>query len=118
MEVRGRQPGGADEAQQRYREAQLELARANREHVRRAREVLQSLSTRRLERRRLESRAAAEEIREPQDQIELSTAARAAASRPDEGRDARVRELAGAHAEGRLNTPDRVERAAQRLLGG
>ena len=167
MEVRGRQPGGADEAQQRFREAQAELSSANRARVLRARQVLQTLSARRLESQRHASREAAEALRSKgedairgqgkaksdgaaverskhataaeeaqskerseenraqitapthkQDRLELSEAARSVAGIDDPARAERVRELAFAHQEGRFNTPERIDAAAERLLGG
>jgi hypothetical protein len=63
MEVRGRQPGGADEAQHRFKRIQAELSSANRAKVRRARQVLQTLSAERMARQRSANRKAADSIR-------------------------------------------------------
>ncbi len=165
MEVRGQQPGGADDARQRFREVSARLSHANRARLRRAREVLQTLSEQRLTHRRAVNQRAAEQNRsqgeeavqgkskaaseqhsvertqrapEPealqasqraeqvradiaarvkkQDRLELSEAARAASSGPDEARIAKVKELKALHQAGNLNTPERIETAAERLL--
>jgi hypothetical protein len=166
MEVRGQQPGGADEARQRFKETRALVARSNRARVRRAREVLQTLSERRLEHRRAVGESIAETNQSPekgavqgkgpaaseqgpvertersagaketpvsgrteevrseatprtqkQDRLELSKAARAVSSSPDEARLAKVEQLRTAFLQGRLNTPERIETAAQRMLG-
>jgi hypothetical protein len=57
------------------------------------------------------------------DRIELSEQARTLAARDTEARTVeaerreRIEELRAAHRDGKLNTPERVERAAERLLG-
>ncbi len=164
MEVRGQQPGGADDARQRFKQAQSELSSANRARVRRARQVLQNLAAQRMHRQRVESRQAAESAREKgegairnqatprvdsdqierlnkdvradsaefanrtekirhgaaaakQDRVELSKSARILSNRADASREAHLQELKKAHQNGTLNTPERISKAAQRLLG-
>ena len=63
MEVRGRQPGGADDARQRFKHAQSALSSSNRARVRRAREVLQTLAAQRFQQQRSENRRAADSAR-------------------------------------------------------
>ena len=52
------------------------------------------------------------------DEIRLTEAARAASQPSTADREAHVRELTEAHRMERLHTPERIERAAQRLLEG
>lgn len=143
MEVRGQQPGGADDALTRFRKVQAELAEQNRARVQRAREVLEGLSARRheeakeraraeqtesaeegveaLERATKEGRARVERATESgADRIEISSEALAAhrTDGQDDERAARVEALRAAFEAGSLATPERVEQAAVRLLGG
>jgi len=146
MEVRGQQPGGADDARARFRRMQAEVAQENRARVQRARELLQGLSARRHEDRKEERRVdqaelaresaeavaqaardqrahverSAADTTERVDRIEISSEGLAAhrTDPSDEARAARVEELKTAFDAGRLDTPERVERAATRMLGG
>jgi hypothetical protein len=52
------------------------------------------------------------------DEIRLTAAARTASQPSTAEREAHVRELAEAHRLEQLHTPERIERAAQRLLEG
>jgi hypothetical protein len=90
------------------------LIDANRSLVRSAREDLSAAAKDRL----AEMRAAQAETAARRDELRLSAAAEAASQSQPAEREARVRELAEAHRTERLNTPERIERAAQRLLGG
>ena len=156
MEVRGQQPGGADEARARFRKVQAELAQANRERVQRARENLENLPLRRHQAAQEQARAnqakeadqRAQEGTQPgiaqgsqperrssdeiltgqtdagqgaadgRDRIELSGQVLGVDPASDPERSARVEALRNAYLEGTLGTPERVERAAVRLLGG
>jgi hypothetical protein len=113
MEVRGQQPSGPQSPRQRFEEVQAELARANRERVRRAREALYSMTERRLEEAR-EARRESHRL----DSIDLSAAARVVLESVRGDHDERVTELKRLHDAGQLNTPDRVQGAAVRILGG
>ena len=121
MEVHGRQP--AD----RYRESREQLARANRERVREAREFLADMAAERGEelrraretelaetQRRADARRT-EEARERQDVLELSVASRLEGT--DEERAQRVQELKSQYQAGTLDSPERIEKAAEGLLG-
>jgi hypothetical protein len=99
-----------DQPKKAYEQQQRALIDANRALVRAAREDLSAVARERLTRAR-ESRAR-------RDEIELSAAAQAASEPSLAEREARVRELAEAHRMERLHTPERIERAAQRLLEG
>jgi len=94
---------GPDRSQRSFEERQRALIDANRALVRAARADLAAVAQARTERR---------------DQVELSEAALAAHEPSTSEREARVRELAEAHRMERLHTPERLERAAQRLLEG
>ncbi|MFT5290824.1 MAG: hypothetical protein ACI8QS_002245 [Planctomycetota bacterium] len=146
MEVRGQQPGGADEARARFHEVQAEAAKKSHERIEEAREALRDLSLQRhkasQERLRAEKTkqakrtVAAEESAEiggrqkagsiaeasssRGDKIEISSEALAAqqGTGRDEERAARVAELQAAYRDGTLSTPERVEQAATRMLGG
>lgn len=103
MDIRSNQPG-PERARRAYEEQQRALVNANRAIVRAAREG------------RL---GHAEELRaELKDALELSAAAQAAQEPSPAEREARVRELTEAHRLGQLHTPERLEQAAHRLLGG
>ena len=146
MEVRGQQPGGADEARARFRRVQSEISRENRARVQRARELLEGLSARRHEEAKAEAQLeqaaqaergeaalaestraersrverAASQSAEAVDRIEISSEALAAhrTDGHDDERAARVEALREAYTSGTLNDADRVERAATRMLGG
>jgi hypothetical protein len=118
MDIQGTH-SGPDRARQSYEERQRALIDANRALVRAAR---QSLARHRLadaEHVRSRRDAAAEATSEPsRDEIRLTQAAEAASEPSTAEREARVRELAEAHRLSQLHTPERIERAAQRLLEG
>jgi len=133
MEVHGRQPG-RELPHDKYLERQEELRKANSERIRAAREMLVDHSRRQQEKTRelRETRQAdqaeaaeqaqakrAEELRAERraDVLEVSHAAREVTAE-DEDRAQRVQELRGAYERGDLNTPERVEQAAQRMLEG
>jgi len=126
MEIQGRQAGEPRPTHQVYEEEQRALIDANRARVRAAREDLGVIAQERLARLRAARQQGLQTSRETQaserrDAIELSAAARAAHESQNSGpaqREARVRELAEAHRMERLHTPERIERAAERLLEG
>lgn len=97
MEVQGKNGEASRErvlqAQRDYLAAQLSRARAVRDEARQRADVT--------------DRA---------DRVELSAAAELRPADPE--RDRRVAELRTAHEAGSLNTPERIERAATRLLEG
>jgi hypothetical protein len=111
MEVRGHQPSGssgAESAHQRFERARVELAEANRERIRRARDERVSFAREAVAENRATSPT--------RDRLDLSAAAERA-SEPDPARSERVAELARLAHTGELHTPERTERAAERLLG-
>jgi len=113
---------GTEQSKQAFEQKQRALIDQNRALVRAARERLSSVTPR--ERDSIEISAQADESREldesraHRDEIALSAAARAESEPSTAEREARVRELAEAHRMERLHTPERLERAAQRLLEG
>jgi uncharacterized membrane protein len=110
---------GPERSHQSYEQRQRELINANRALVRQARENLSAVAQERLAESREARRQSAEALASPRrDALELSAAARAASEPSSAEREARVRELAQAHRMERLHTPERIERAAQRLLEG
>lgn len=114
---------GTERAQQSFEQKQRALIDQNRALLRAAREDLASIARRRVDRVEIEQHASDEtrevEARHAQrDEIVLSAAARAASEPSTAEREARIRELAQAHRMERLHTPERLERAAQRLLEG
>jgi hypothetical protein len=109
MDIQGNH-SGPDGPMSAYEQRQRALIDANRALVRAAREDLSAVARERASRAR--------ENRTRQDEIELSAAARAVSEPSPAEREARVRELAEAHRMERLHTPERIERAAQRLLEG
>lgn len=132
MEVHGRQPGELPRDQ--YIERQAELQRANQERVRKAREIIVDLARQRQERLRTarelqlsqhaddadqarQSRSSEARADRGRDAIELSDAARDP-SQADAERAQRLKALREASLSGTLNTPERIDQAAQRLLGG
>lgn len=138
MEVRGQISDTGKPARQRFDELRAAIARRDALRVRQARENLGELSEQRLEVQRAAREAArnaltverthesADEPRaERKDRIEISDQARDAAElaarasdTSDSERARRVAQLRDEHAAGRLATPERIERAATRLLGG
>ena len=121
MEINASQ-SGPERARRAYEQQQRALLDANRARVRAAREDLSTAARERLETlqdARAEREARNAEVRSARrDELELSAAARAASEPSSAEREARVRELAEAHRANRLNTPERLEQAAQRLLEG
>ena len=112
-----------DRAQQSFEQKQRALIDQNRALLRAARENLASIARRPVDRVELEQDTsdearAVEERSAHRDEIVLSAAARAASEPSTAEREARIRELAEAHRMERLHTPERLERAAQRLLEG
>jgi hypothetical protein len=118
MDIRN---SGPDRAQQSFEQKQRALIDQNRAFLRAARENLAAIARRQLEEVEQRSSGEAREVEERKahrDEIVLSAAARAALEPSTAEREARVRELAEAHRMERLHTPERLERAAQRLLEG
>lgn len=126
-------PGARDMARQSYEETRREVARDSRDRVRGAREELYRLSQVRAERlqaaRRSIEEARVEETRETatqrsSDRVEISERGRAIAREgheadsTEEARAERVAALRGEHRRGSVATPERIERAASRILGG
>ena len=112
---------GPDHSRRAYEQRQEQID-ANRALVRSAREDLSAVARRRLANLR---EASSERLKEAegsksarQDAVELSSAARSLSEASPAEREARIRELAEAHRMERLHTPERIERAAQRLLEG
>ena len=116
MEVHGRQPTEPESSRQRYVERQESLFRANRERVREARELLADMSTERQGRVRDTRDGGRDQAIRPRDRDVIEVSLRRAEA--DEARAERVAALKADHEAGRLNTPERVEQAAQRLLEG
>jgi hypothetical protein len=119
MDIQGTH-SGPDRARQSYEEQQRALIDANRALVRAARENLVRQRFAEAERAREERAASAAEHRREaaRDEIRLTQAAAASRQPSTTEREARVRELAEARSMERLHTPERLERAAQRLLEG
>lgn len=114
------QNSGPERARQTYEEQQRALIDANRALVRAARDNLarQRLAEAQETRDQRASNAADSRRASARDEIRLTPAAQAASEPSNAEREARVRELAEAHRMARLHTPERIERAAQRLLEG
>lgn len=100
------------------REAQIDLTRPNREAIAKAIEGMP-------ERREAAREPAAETTAARTDKLELSTASRmlieraaSGAATESEKHAAKLAELKARYLEGTLNTPDQIDRAAHRLLGG
>lgn len=111
---------GTERTQQTFEQKQRALIDQNRALVRAARERLATVTQRQEDSIEIGSDETREleERRAHRDEIALSAAARAASEPSQAEREARVRELAEAHRMERLHTPERLERAAQRLLEG
>jgi len=110
MNIHSRQAGDPHDS---FEQQQRALIDASRALVRAARQDLAAAAAER--KLRLSE---ARQQPERRDEIRLSAAAiEASASSPAE-REARIEELAAAHRMERLHTPERIERAAQRLLEG
>ena len=131
MEVQGRQAGEPLRSRQVFEQEQRALIEANRSLVRAARDDLSALAHERLSRLRAareqavaEEQARRAEASDRRDTLELSAEARALSESESDGepreteREQRVTELRAARDAGRLHTPERIELAAQRLLGG
>lgn len=144
MEVRGHNSDFSLPAKRRFEELRAAIARRDAARVRSARQTLSDLSERRQDIHRAAQEQAAARADSTQrvrdagrtdearptrtadrghDTIEISDEAREAAdlaarAGDDTDRTQRVEELRQAHQAGQLNTPERVERAASRLLGG
>ena len=118
MNIQG-SSSGPDRARQSYEDRQRALIDANRALVRAARDVMIRQRVADAARAREERTSSADETRQvTRDEIHL-TAADGDANQPSPAeREAHVRELAEAHRMERLHTPERIERAAQRLLEG
>lgn len=110
------------ESSKTFEKQQRALIDASRARVRAAREDLAAVAAERSAQSREAARAAASETEprpeERRDEIRLSSAASQSSETSVAEREARVRELAEAHRMERLHTPERIERAAQRLLEG
>ncbi len=124
MEIQGRQAGEPTRSREMFEEKQRALIDANRARVRAAREDLAAVARERLARLRdarervQTSDGSESRPRERADAVELSAAALETHEPSSAEREARVRELAEAHRLEHLHTPERIERAAQRLLEG
>ena len=112
MDIQGTH-SGLERSRKSYEEQQRALIDAYRALVRGARENLSAAARQQL----ADSHEARTESRR-RDEIELTSAAQAASQPSTAEREARVRELTEAHRLERLHTPERIERAAQRLLEG
>jgi len=111
---------GTERSHQSFEQKQRALIDQNRALVRAARERLVDSTQRQPDSIEIGSEEAREldERRAHRDEIALSAAARGASEPSQAEREARVRELTEAHRMERLHTPERLERAAQRLLEG
>ena len=112
MDIQGNQ-ATPERSKKAYEDQQRALIDANRALVRSARENLTAVAKERAS--HLPEPRAADTRR---DEIRLSEAARKASQPSTAEREARVRQLAEEHRMERLHTPERLERAAQRLLEG
>jgi len=122
MEVNANQPG-PESAKRAYEQQQRAVIDSNRALVRAARENLSAAAQQRLanlQEARDQRSADAVDSRQSArtDELALSAAARAASEPSTAEREARVRQLAEARRLDVLHTPERIERAAQRLLEG
>lgn len=100
---------GPERSKRAFEQRQNELIDTNRALVRAARNNLSTAARARQAEARREA---------PRDAIELSAASREVETPSSAEREARIRELTEAHRMERLHTPERIERAAQRLLEG
>jgi len=106
------------EPRKAFEQQQRALIDSNRALVRAAREDLAAVAAERNAKLRESRERATRETTQRSDELELSAASVAASEASPSEREARVRELAEAHRMERLHTPERIERAAQRLLEG
>ena len=121
MDIQGNH-SGPERSKEAFEARQRALIDSNRALVRAARQNLTAAAKEQLS----ESSAARDERaarnvesrRDARDEIRLTAAARSASEPSTAEREARVRELAEAHRLEQLHTPERIERAAERLLEG
>jgi hypothetical protein len=104
---------GPERSKRAFEQTQRARIDANRAIVRAARENLEAVARAQHDRMRT-----ARSVGPRRDVVDLSATARAVSEPSTAEREARVRELADAHRMERLHTPERLERAAQRLLEG
>jgi hypothetical protein len=109
MEVHGRQPSDPLPAIERFLRSQDLLQEATRDRIRRAREGMAEIEA--------ERRRQVRETRLPDGDV-LEIAARESEHKADEARTQRLEELKHARAEGTLDSPERIARAAERILSG
>jgi anti-sigma28 factor (negative regulator of flagellin synthesis) len=126
MEIRNRTNGNADRPRPAEGGDVIDFTRGNRERIA---DAVEETEHRRLEKltRPVEDAAAlrdrvVEAGKRVEDRLEVSIAARGLAAEQDPEelvrRQARIATIRTAVAEGTLATPDRIARAAQRMLGG
>lgn len=123
MEIRNRTQGNGERPRNDPADDVIDFTRTDRERIAAS---VQEFQASRLEHLRKPPAAvtsqAAGEAREPADQVEVSAASQALAEPEDPAevarRRAQVEVVRRAVVEGTLATPERVERAARRLLGG
>ncbi len=118
MDIQGNH-SGPERSKETFAARQRSLIDANRALVRAARQNLSTAAKEQLADASERTARAAESRRDAaRDDIRLTPAAQAARQPSTAEREARVRELAEAHRLEQLHTPERIERAAQRLLEG
>ncbi|MBL8861950.1 MAG: flagellar biosynthesis anti-sigma factor FlgM [Planctomycetes bacterium] len=126
MEIRNLQPTGPERSRADRGADAIDLTRSNRERIAESTHVFEERQLEALRRPASERPGSPEEARRQaesaEDRVELSTAARALAEESDSEEVIRRRERIDAlRAEleaGVIDTPERLERAASRLLGG
>lgn len=111
MDIQGTH-SGPERSQEAFEAQQRALIEASRALVRAARQNLTATAREQLSESHESRREAA------RDEIRLTAAARTASQPSTAEREVRVRQLAEAHRMEQLHTPERIERAAQRLLEG
>ena len=109
MEVHGRQPSDPLPAIERFLRSQDLLQEATRDRIRRAREGIAEIED--------ERRRQVRDTRLPEGDV-VDIAARESDRRADEARARKLDELRRARAEGTLDSPERIARAAERILSG
>jgi len=111
---------GPDHSKKAFEQRQRSLIDSNRALVRAARSDLRAAAAQRSA--RMQAAEQNSEVNEakaaPRDEIHISEAAQRANEPSSAEREARVQELAEEHRMERLHSPERLERAAERLLGG
>ena len=123
MEIRNRIQGNGERPRNDPADDVIDFTRTDRERIAKS---VQEFQSSRLEHLRKPPAAiasqASDEAREPVDEVEVSAASQALSEAEDPAevarRRAQVDVLRRAVVEGSLATPERVERAARRLLGG